>query len=333
MATIKDVAKKAGVSSATVSRVLANKPHASAEVRKRVHAAVKDLNYRPNRVASSLRKQSSRVIGLVVSDIRNPFFTAIARAIEDTANEHEMSVFFCNTDENPAKETLYLNTLLDENVAGIIISPTSEVATDFTDLLNSNLPVVTIDRRIDGADIDSVVGANIFSANKLTAHLIDAGYKRIAAVIGLKNSTTGRERMLGYQQALEDNGLAFDPALACYVHPREVEGYEVVQKLLALPQRPDAILTGNSRLTIGAMNAIREAGLVVPDDIALAGFDETNWMKHIGPGITVISQSTHEIGQIAAQLLFDRMKEPERSPREVVLKGSLIVRPSSSAKN
>lgn len=329
MATIKDVAKKAGVSSATVSRVLADKPYVSKSVKQKVMDAVDALNYRPNRVASSLRKQSSQIIGIVVSDIRNTFFTEIARAIEDTANTHEMSVFFCNTDEDPEKERFYLNTLLDENVAGIIISPTSEKSEDFTTLLNSKLPVVTIDRRIEGANIDSVLGANVHSSRQLTQHVLDAGFKRVAAVIGLKHSTTGRERMMGYQQALEENDIPFERDLAFYVHPREAEGYDVVHKLLQLPNPPDAILTGNSRLTIGAMSAIQDLGLSVPDDVGIAGFDETNWMRHIGPGITVIKQSTHEIGQIAAELLFDRLNDSERSPREVVLKGRLLKRSST----
>ncbi|MEM7118357.1 MAG: LacI family DNA-binding transcriptional regulator [Chloroflexota bacterium] len=330
MTSIKDVAREAGVSSATVSRVLSNKPHVRHEVRQRVLSAVDALGYRRNRTASSLRKQTSQMIGLLVSDIRNPFFTAVARAIEDAAQDNGMGVFLCNTDEDKEKERHYLNMLLDENVAGIIVSPAQEKIEGFTAVLEQNIPLVTIDRRVEGAHIDCVLSDNIRSTQKVVNHLIEEGYQRIGAVIGLKDSTTGRERMEGYQLALLNNGLQFDPALTFYVNPREQQGYESVKALLNLPQPPDAILTGNSRLTIGALQAIKEAELSIPHDIALAGFDETNWMPHLGPGITVISQPTYEMGRTAAELLLLRIAEPKRPSREVVLKGQLITRGSTS---
>lgn len=165
MPRIKDVAIKAGVSVATVSRVLSNGPYVRPEVRQHVMKVIDELGYRPNRIASSLLKQSSRIIGLLVSDIRNPFFTDIARAIEDVANSHEMSVFLCNTDEDGRKEQLYLETLLDECVAGIILSPTRETIEPFKFLLESETPLVTVDRRITGANIDSVLCDNIQSAH------------------------------------------------------------------------------------------------------------------------------------------------------------------------
>ena len=329
MASIKDVAKLAGVSTATVSRVLADKPHVRPEVKEQVRAAVATLGYRPNRMASNLRKQTSNVIGLLVSDIRNPFFTAVARAIEDEAHARQMNVFLCNTDEDIEKERHYLNTLLAENVAGIILSPTQESVEAFQFLLDSDTPVVSIDRRIEGANIDSVLSNNVQSAQLLTEYLLDKGYERIVAVLGLQNSTTGRERMLGYQQALQQRGVVLDPDISTYVQPRENQGYEFVKALLAQKAKPDAILTGNSRLTVGAVKAIQEAGLRIPEDIALAGFDDTNWMPHLGPGITVIAQPTHEMGKTAAELLFMRMADEERPSREVVLKGKLIVRKST----
>jgi len=329
MASIKDVAKRAGVSVATVSRVLANKPHVRPELRALVLQAVSDERYRPSRIAGNMRNQSSRMIGLLISDIRNPFFTAIARAIEDVANQHEMSVFLCNTDEAPDKEDIYLESLLEERVAGVILSPAREGADSIQLLLENNIPVVAVDRRIVGAHIDGVFCDNHVSAQMLTAHLIEAGCQRIGAIFGLKHSMTGRERMEGYLMALAQAGMTTDPTLAIYVHPSEPEGEKIVSAWLASPHRPDAILTGNSRLTIGALNAIAAAGLLIPRDIILAGFDETAWMRHAAGGITVISQPTYEIGRAAAELLFLRMADPTRAAREVVLKGTLIARAST----
>jgi LacI family fructose operon transcriptional repressor len=332
MTSIKDVAERAGVSVATVSRVLSNKPHVRPEVRERVLRVVEELGYRPNRTASSLRKQTSQVIGLLVSDIRNPFFTAIARAIEDIAIARGMSVFYCNTDEDQEKEQLYLHNLLDENVAGIIFSPTVETTTSFEFVLETDIPVVTIDRRIDGANIDSVLSDNVQSSHMLTTHLLEIGFDRIGAAIGLQDSTTGRERMKGFELAHRDFNIDFDPHLVSYVRPHEFEGEELVSQWLNAKHRPNAILGGNGLITIGAVGAISKAGLRIPEDIAVAGFDDASWMPYVGPGLTVIGQPVYEMGRTAAELLFERMDDPSRPPREVVLKGRLITRGSTQAR-
>ncbi len=332
MPNIKEVASKAGVSVATVSRVLSNKPNVRPEVRERIQQIIQDLGYRPSRIAGNMRNQSSNVVALMISDIRNPFFTAMARAIEDVANNQDMSIFLCNTDENLEKEQIYLKTLLEERVAGIILSPTRENGTAFEFLIESAIPLVTIDRRITGLDVDSVLSDNVQAAYLLTQHLIQRGYERIGAIIGLKESTTGRERGQGFQLALEDHGLKPDPRFHTYVYPQESEAELIVDEWLQSDERPDAIITGNSRLTIGVLNSIQKRGLVIPQDIALAGFDETPWMRHAASGITVISQPTYEMGKTAADLLFKRIVDPQRPSREVILKGTLIERGSTAAK-
>lgn len=326
MPSIKDVAQRAGVSIATVSRVLSDKPNVRPEVRARVHAVVQELGYRPNRVASSLRKRTANVIGLLVSDIRNPFFTAIARAIEDAFNEADMGVFLCNTDEDPEKESRYLHMLLDENVAGIIISPTpGGEQRGFDAVLGAQTPLVCIDRRLETATVDSVTSDNINSARLLTDHLIERGYRRVGAVIGLQASMTGRERMQGYLESMNAHGLT---PRAAFVHPREDASSALVGCWLGEDDAPDAILAGNSRLTIGALSAIRAAGLTTPQ-IGLAGFDETVWMPYVSGGVTVISQPTHDIGRAAAELLLERIDTPNRPTREIVFRGQLIIRAST----
>jgi LacI family transcriptional regulator, fructose operon transcriptional repressor len=328
MPSIKDVAKKAGFSVATVSRVFSNEPYVRPEVRNLVMQVADELGYRPNRIASSLRKRSSRVIGLLIPDIRNPIFVEIARAIEDVANSQNMSIFLCNTDENPAKEQMYLETLLDELVAGIILAPTQENIETFELILKSGTPIISVDRRIHGAAIDCVLSDNAQSAQLLTNQLIGNGYTHIGAVFGLENSTTGRERLQGFEAAMRENNLEIDPDFVQFIHPAEVEAEELVSQWLSSENCPKALFTGNSRITLGAINAIMKAQLSIPNDISLVGFDDAAWMPVVGSGITVISQPTYEIGRTAAELLYQRMSEPSRPAREVVLKSKLILRGS-----
>jgi len=326
MPSIKDVASAAGVSTATVSRVLANNSRVKEETRDRVLKAISELNYRPNLIARSLRVQKSAKIGLLVSDIRNPFFTAISRAVEDAAYEQGYSVLMCNTDENPEKEELYLNLLHDENVAGMIFSPTQQFSARLS-TFTSNIPLVIIDRSVKSNQVDMVLLDNVAAAYDLTTHLVQNGYKKIAGLFG-NASTTGRERNKGFNKALSDNQLK--PTAELFLPPRIQQGYDATLTLLDDENRPDAIFTSNSLLTAGVFQAIRDRKLKVPDDVALVGFDETTWGAFVDPPVTVIAQPTEEIGRTATELLFQRIDEPSRSPKTVILKGTLIVRGSSA---
>lgn len=326
MPSIKDVAQTAGVSTATVSRVLADSSRVKEETRKRVLDAVEQLNYRPNLVARSLRAQKSTRIGLVVSDIRNPFFTAISRAVEDSAYAQGYSVLMCNTDENPEKEELYLNVMHDENVAGIIFSPTQQFSARLSSF-KSKIPFVIIDRAVSAQHTDMVLLDNVAAAYELTNHLIENGYRKLAGLFG-NASTTGKERNKGFRKALSDHQL--EPVAEHYISPRIQPGYESTLALLDQAQRPDALFTSNSLLTAGAFQAVRDRKLRVPQDMALVGFDETTWGALVDPPITLIAQPTEEIGRTATELLFQRIAEPTRSPKTVILKGTLMARGSSA---
>ncbi len=328
MASIKDVAQAAGVSTATVSRVLSNGEHVRPEVRRRVMEAVEQLAYRPNLLARGLRSQQTTTIGLIVSDIRNPFFTSISRAVEDTAYEQGYSLFLCNTDENPEKEAIYLNLMRDENVAGVIFSPTRQTAVHFTSF-NLSFPTVIVDRSVGDAEIDMVLLDNVDSAFRLTMHLLEQGYRRIAALCG-ETSTTGRERYSGYEKALSAYGLSPVAEHVKFIQPRSDAGYAAALKLIDASQPPDALLTTNSLLATGAMQAFRERNLSIPDDIALVTFDETTWASLVQPPITLIDQPTYEIGRTATELLLQRIADPGRPTRRVILKGRLLVRGSSA---
>ncbi|HZU69608.1 MAG TPA: LacI family DNA-binding transcriptional regulator [Ktedonobacteraceae bacterium] len=326
MASIKDVAQAAGVSTATVSRVLSNGLHVRPEVRERVMAAVERLGYRPNLVARSLRSQQSNTIGLIVSDISNPFFTAISRAVEDTAYEQGFSVVLCNTDENPQKEAIYLNLMRDTSVAGAIMSPTRQTIASFTDS-NLPFPIAVIDRSIFNVDVDVVLLDNVDAAYRLVTHLIEQGYRRIAALCS--EMSTGLERQLGYEKALRAHGLSLRSEYMRYIPPRADAGYAATLKMLDLAEPPDALFTVNSMIAEGALRAIRECNVTIPDDIALVTFDETTWASLVQPAITLIAQPTYEIGKTAAELLIQRITDPDRPTRQVILKGQLVVRGSS----
>jgi len=326
MPSIKDVAKIAGVSTATVSRVLANQSRVKEDTRKLVLDAVEQLNYRPNLIARSLRVQKSAKIGLVVSDIRNPFFTAIGRAVEDAAYEQGYSVLMCNTDENPAKEEMYLNLMHDENVAGIIFSPTQQFSAGLKSY-QSNIPFVIIDRAVNSKQVDMVLLDNVAAAYELTNHLIENGYRKLAGLFG-NASTTGQERNKGFHKALKEHQLK--PLTEYFIPPRIKQGYDTTLTLLDSTEQPDAIFTSNSLLTAGVFQALRDRKLKVPTEIALVGFDETTWGELVDPPITLIAQPTEEIGRTATELLFQRIDVPSRSPKTVILKGNLIVRASSS---
>ncbi len=328
MVSIKDVAKAAGVSTATVSRVLSNGAHVRPEVRERVMEAVAQLAYRPNLLARSLRSQQTNTIGLIVSDIRNPFFTAISRAVEDTAYEQGFSLILCNTDENPEKEAIYLNLMQDENVAGVIFSPTRQTAANFT-ALKVTFPTVIVDRSIQDADVDMVLLDNVDAAYRLTTHLIENGYQRIGALCG-ETSTTGRERFAGFEKALRAHDLSPMADHVKFVQPKIEAGYAAALKILNTAHPPDALLATNSLLAAGALQAIRERNLTIPDDIALVAFDETTWASLVQPPLTLIAQPTNEIGKTATELLLQRIADPNRPTRQVILKGQLLVRGSSA---
>ena len=329
-ARIKDVAHRAGVSSATVSRVLANKPHVSEKMRRRVLEAVQDLEYQPSRVARSLRTQRTAIIGLIISDIQNPFFTSLVRAVEDVAYEHQYGVFLCNSDEDIEKERLYIDLLHAERVAGVVISPTCETGNPSRKLVEANTPVVTVDRRMLDLEVDTVIIDNVGAAFDIVSHLISDGYRRIAAVVGPPTTTTGRERLEGYTQALKAHGLPVLSQLVRSGLAKENLGYQSTGELLDQPEPPTALFTGNNLLTVGALRAIHERGLCIPDDVALVAFDEMNWMSLVRPELTVVAQPTYELCLTAAELLLKRIEDSTRPIEQIVLKPTIFIRQSSS---
>jgi DNA-binding LacI/PurR family transcriptional regulator len=324
--TIKDVARLAGVSSATVSRVLHDRPHVRPELRRRVTDAIEKLDYQPSRVAQSLRVQRSRIIGVIISDIQNPFFTSLVRAAEDTAHEAQYAVFLCNSDEDLNKESLYVDLMLAEQVSGVIICPTHEKENPARRLIEAGIPVVAVDRRMESLEVDTVLVNNQEATKALTEHMIEAGHRQFGAIIGVPEISTGRERYEGFHAALRKHGIVPDRKHIFSVPPKEEQGYLCARKLLSLPDRPTAILAGNNLLGVGVLRAVQEAGLQLSRDVTVAVFDDECWASLVTPAINTVSQPTYELGRTAAEMLLKRIAQPDHPIVESVLKCKLMIR-------
>ncbi|MGW2340146.1 LacI family DNA-binding transcriptional regulator [Streptomyces sp. NPDC001661] len=334
MATIYDVAREAGVSPATVSRVF-NGGRVTAERAATVRAAAAVLGFAPNRVARSLRMQRASVIGLIIPDIGNPFFTALARGVEDAAQETNLSVVLCNTDEDVDKEHRYLEVAAAEQMAGVIVAAASRHRTDLSALVDRGTPVVAVDRRPRGASVDAVMMDNRHGGEEATEHLLARGYRRIACIAGPEGASTSDERLAGYRAVLRDHlgdsGQTAEPPSEYVVHGdfRVDGGRAAMERLLALPGPPDAVFVANNLMTVGALAALREAGLA-PPDTGLLSFGDVPWPELVTPSLSSVQLPSYELGFTAAQLLQERIAGTAKPLQTVVLRTSLQVRESTS---
>jgi LacI family transcriptional regulator len=331
MATIHDVAKRAGVAPITVSRVINNSGYFSQDTRARVEAAIAELEYVPNRLASSLRSKRTNTLALVITDITNPFFTTLARGVEDTASDAGYTVIFCNTDESDVEERKYLQVLLQQQVDGILLVPARSTSTSLEVIRKQDTPVVVLDRRIPpGENVDVVRCENEDGAYRLTRLLIDLGHERIAILSGPMGVSTAEDRLMGYQRAIAETGQPPNPDLIIYGEFNQASGYAMLQCLLTAQPRPTAIFAANNMIGIGALNAIRDANLRVPDDIAMVSFDDLPANLLTFPFFTVAAQPAYDMGRTATQLLLARLAgQVPDAYQEIILPVEMIVRHSS----
>jgi LacI family transcriptional regulator len=331
--TISDVAREAGVSTVTVSRVINGEPNVNATTREKVQAAVAALGYVPNVAARSLRSKRTHTLALLVPDITNVFWTTIARGVEDAAQALGYSVLLCNTDENPDKQARYLQVVASQRVDGVIIAPYNADAANLRQLEARAIPTVVVDRRVDGWDVDSVYGDSVGGAAALVRHLIGVGHRRIAVISGPRGASTADDRVDGYCRALAEAGLALDPALVKRGEFRVASGEALAGELLALAEPPTAIFAANNAIVLGAAWALAKQGRRVPQDVALVCFDDLPETALLFPFLTVVVQPAYEMGVHAAQLLLDRLKAGEPlPPRRVVLPARLIIRYSCGSR-
>jgi DNA-binding LacI/PurR family transcriptional regulator len=330
--TIYDVAREAGVSIATVSKVINNTGRISEKTKEKVLKVMKDLNYQPSVVASALTGKRTFTIGLLIPDIANPFFAEIARSVEDRGHELGFSVVMCSTDNNIQKEEKYISLLKQKSVDGIIIATgTRNLKIIQEELLAQQIPVALIARDMPALAVDTVLIDDFLGGYQATSHLISLGHKKIAIIAENLNVASSRERIRGYQQALEDAGISFDKNLLLVSDFSVESGKEVARRLLRDSSRPTAIFACNDLLAIGVIQAARELDINIPDDISVVGFDNTILATIIDPPLTTIAQPIQDMGRKVIDLLVKEIHGTKHAKQRIVLLPELIVRKSTKS--
>lgn len=332
MATIHDVARAAGVSSATVSHVINESRFVSPETRQKVLAAIASLNYRRDGIARSLRRSKTGTIGLVISDITNPFFSDLVRGVEDGVYDQGDNIILCNTDENAAKEKLYIDVLLEKRIDGLILAPMGGNIALLGSLHRGGLPLVLIDRELPEIGADSVIIDNRRAGFELASHLFSLGHRRVTVVRAELQASSINDRIAGFQAAAETAGVPFNVSDIIHSASNFNAATTAGVHLLARNPRPSAIFCTNNFMTLGMINAAADMGLRCPEDIAIVGVDDFPWAHSFRPRLTVVAQPAYEIGREAAQLLLQRLKSSDSPPVRRVLAGHLHIRESCGIK-
>lgn len=333
--TLRDVARAAGVSIKTVSRVVNEEQNVSAATSARVNEAISRLEYQPNELARSLRARNSHTIGLIIADISNPFYAACAKAVEGVAQKHGYSVVVCSSDENVETEQAYINLLTRRRVEGLLLVPAAVGHEYYRAEGTLDLPLLALDRPMDEASTgtvttDTVIVQNRLGAREATEHLIGHGHQRVAFIGAQEHLYTTRKRLEGYREALRGQGLEEMVRLEA---PDAVSAARAAQALLEFSDPPTALFTMNNLITVGVLQTVEKAGLRVPKDLALVGFDDFELASVLHPRLTLVRQPASELGQRAAELLFERLEgNHPPDPQRIVLETELIIRESCGCK-
>jgi DNA-binding LacI/PurR family transcriptional regulator len=330
MASLTDVARVAGVSIATVSRVISHPEKVTLETQQLVQRVMSDLDYRPNRVARRLRQRGGRrhLLGLIIPDIQNPFFAEIARGVEDVAYANQFAVMLCNSDEDLKKEAFYLDVMRDESVDGIILPPINDRDPAVLKFVESGMPMVSVDRSLANSPIDQVEVDNRQGAREAVEHLISLNHRRIGLITGKLNVSTSRERKGGYEEALAAHGIALDEAYIRVGDNKQASGRALAEELLVIPNRPTALFVTNNLMAVGAIEGIHKRGLRIPADVAIIGFDDLPWAEALDPPLTVVRQPAYEVGRAAVELLLRRLENRDAPAAALRLRPRLILRRS-----
>ena len=331
MVTMREVAENAGVSIATVSHVINGTRFVSPEVRKRVKNVMQELGYRPNSLARSLRIGESKTIGMIVPDVANQFFADISRQIENISFQQDYSVILCNSDNDVEKQLSYISTLLKKQVDGVIFISAGESSEHLEQLSLSQVPVVVVDRDVALAYADVVLLDNKDAGYKATRHLTDLGHKRIACISGPNDLAPSMLRVEGFKNALADAGITCKKEYIVLGDFLFSGGENAMNTLLNQDPIPTAVFALNDMMAIGAITAIRRAGLHVPQDISIVGFDDIRMASAVSPALTTISQPVEQMAQIAAELLINKIKSKtsKNENQRVLLKAELVIREST----
>ncbi|MGD9210338.1 MAG: LacI family DNA-binding transcriptional regulator [Desulfobacteraceae bacterium] len=331
--TIKDIAKRLKLSPSTVSRALRNHPDISITTKKRVISLANQLDYQPNSIAQSLQTQKTKTIGVIVPEIKQPFFAAVINGIEEFAFNAGYTIIVCQSNECYQREVVYTRLLVSHRVAGLLVSLSKETRNfdHFKVVLRRDIPLVFFDRVSPALEVSKVVVDDYQGAFDMVTHLISCGYKRIAHLAGPENLSICRFRKKGYIDALKQHNIPIDTALIISGGLDNSDGMVGFRKLLTLKKKPDAIFAVNDPVATGAFAVIKAKGLKIPQEIALAGFSNTQMTSLIDPPLSTVEQPTYEIGKIAAELLMMQIHSSKEDfkPQLKILKTELIIREST----
>ncbi|MGX9243889.1 ribose operon transcriptional repressor RbsR [Pantoea dispersa] len=329
MATMKDVARLAGVSTSTVSHVINNNRFVSEQVRDRVEQAIRELNYAPSALARSLKIKQTRTIGMLLTASSNPFYSEVVRGVENSCYERGYSLILCNTEGDEERMNRSLETLMQKRVDGLLMMCT-ETHLPSAEILNRypSVPMVMMDWAPFEGRGDIIQDNALLGGELATQHLIDRGYTRIACIAGPQDKTPARLRLDGFHQAMAASGLAVPPG---YVVDGDFEfqgGFNAMNQLLALDPPPQAVFTSNDAMAVGVYHALYQAGLRVPQDMAVMGYDNIELARYLTPPLSTVHQPKDELGELAIDTLIHRMSDPDASQQTLVLTPELVERGS-----
>ena len=331
--TIKDVAKRAGVDPSTVSRIINNDPKLSVreETRLRILETIRELGYQPNSIARNLRLNTSGTIGMLIPDITNPLFPAVIKGVESFSSEKDLSLILCNTGDLPEKELKMIRFLLNRRVDGLLLASVHMRDETIAEVEKSGVPYVLVNRgnRKDAGAY--VVADNAAGAKMAVRHLIDLGHRKIAHIAGFLYTDSGIERLEGYRKELNLADIRLDSEYIVEAGYSELGGYKAMNKLLLLPDPPTAVFAVNDLTAMGALLAMNEHGVRVPEDISIVGFDDIWVVERITPALTTVKVPLYEMGYLAMNMLFQKMKEVPIEQERIILESSLVVRRSTAA--
>lgn len=332
MATIKEVAAKANVSTATVSRVLNDNYPTSDKVKARVFEAIKELGYRPNAVARSLKMNKTNIIGLVVPDISNIYFMEIARGVESVISQLGYTMIFCSTDENEEKEIKLLKTMNEKRVDFVILASCMQTPEKINELVMQGLNIIMVDNMINGVHADCIVENNYKASFELMCYALNAGHKRCGIVNGLMSISTARERYQGFKQALSEFELTVDPRFIIDGNYNRQTAYENSKKVIReyKDSLPTLFFSTNNEMTEGLMIALQEDGIRIPDEVSIVSFGDITVPKLVKPGLTIVSQDARSIGKKAGEVMLKCLEEDSKALeyKTYVIPSNIIVQES-----
>ena len=329
--TIRDVAAAAGFSVNTVSRALNDKPDVSADTKARVLEAAHRLGYRPNKLARGLRSNKTQTIGVIVTDIANPFFAAVVKGIEHSVRDQGWSIILGNTEENPDREIELVQLMLAEQIDGLLITPSQQTTRTLSLLAESHLPFVLLGRHFADSDADYVVTDDVRGGYLATEYLIKSGHRRIAMINGPLHISSAQERLLGYRNALHRYGIEYDESLVINDALTVNDGYRAAQSLCAHAPRVSAMFAYSDFVAFGVMRGIWDVGLRIPDDLAVVGYDDIEFSSYLEVPLTTVRIPKQRLGQRAAQILLEKIRNGDEPIRhEIKLDVKLAVRRSTA---